>query len=238
MNIILVSVIGVWLIATPNRSYLRIIRDIPGQNMFEQKIPLEKNFVAICFPGIIAVILSLFLPLKWSIICAVLLTPVALVLSRLLPQKQLGKNQINLQELANACEILATGLEAGLPLRMMVKEISKLGIPHISEIFNAIFLRVELGSVEAEVWGSFREYPVFGELARDISLALESGLVIADSCRNYAQKFQENLQDKAIEAARKVGVKSVLPLMCCYLPAFMLIGILPIVGGNIPQLSI
>ena len=35
----------------------------------------------------------------------------------------------------------------------------------------------------------------------------------------------------AVKEARKVGVRSVVPLMACFLPAFILVGVVPIVAG-------
>lgn len=238
MSILFISSFGVWLITAPKHNYLRLSNCPKSKTIFAKQLSLENNFLGLFLSGIAVVLPNFFLPVNWAMLLAVVLAPAGLFLGGMLPRKSKVEDKIKLQELANVCEIIATGLEAGLPLRTVIKGISELEISGISDVFKAISLRVELGSSEIEVWKSLEEYPDLGDLARDISLALESGLVIADTCRNYAQKFQENLQDKAIQAARKVGVKSVLPLMCCYLPAFMLVGILPIIGGNLPQLSI
>jgi len=36
--------------------------------------------------------------------------------------------------------------------------------------------------------------------------------------------------------ARRVGVRSVLPLMTCFLPSFLLLGVVPIIGGVVGHL--
>ncbi|HBY23958.1 MAG TPA: type II secretion protein F, partial [Propionibacteriaceae bacterium] len=42
---------------------------------------------------------------------------------------------------------------------------------------------------------------------------------------------QRELERAATERVRRVSVSTVLPLMVCYLPAFLLLGVVPIIGG-------
>jgi hypothetical protein len=39
--------------------------------------------------------------------------------------------------------------------------------------------------------------------------------------------------EQAEKKARKAGVSAIVPLICCHLPAFLLIGVVPIVAGTI-----
>jgi len=47
----------------------------------------------------------------------------------------------------------------------------------------------------------------------------------------HADDGRQESRDAAVKSARTVGVRSVIPLMVCFLPAFFLIGVVPIVAG-------
>lgn len=49
----------------------------------------------------------------------------------------------------------------------------------------------------------------------------------------HAEDARQESRDQALKQARTVGVRSVIPLMACFLPAFVLIGVVPIIAGLI-----
>ena len=83
----------------------------------------------------------------------------------------------------------------------------------------------------ALAWGALRGDPVWGAAAADVARAERSGLCLADLLRLHADDARRVAADRATLAARTVGVRSVVPLMVCFLPAFILVGVVPIVAG-------
>ena len=49
----------------------------------------------------------------------------------------------------------------------------------------------------------------------------------------HAEVAREERHGQVEEAARRVGVRSVLPLMVCFIPAFLLLGIVPTVASAV-----
>ncbi|NHB85425.1 hypothetical protein G7085_14540 [Tessaracoccus sp. HDW20] len=68
-------------------------------------------------------------------------------------------------------------------------------------------------------------------MARDVARAERSGTALADVLRTHAEDARRDCHDEAQKAARRVGVRSVVPLMVCFLPAFILVGVVPIIAG-------
>ena len=61
--------------------------------------------------------------------------------------------------------------------------------------------------------------------------ASESGAALAGACARFAAEQRAGHEAAAEAAARRAGVLVVLPLGCCFLPAFVLLGVVPIVLG-------
>ena len=64
-------------------------------------------------------------------------------------------------------------------------------------------------------------------MAADLARSVESGTMLGVALSVHAEEARA-MRSAAVEvAARKVGVRSVLPLMLCFIPAFLLLGIVP-----------
>ena len=77
-----------------------------------------------------------------------------------------------------------------------------------------------------------------------LSAAILHGLPFAHTDWDWIGAVAEVLEVHAAEAralrrarremaARTVGVRSVLPLVCCFLPAFILVGVVPIIAATL-----
>jgi pilus assembly protein TadC len=61
--------------------------------------------------------------------------------------------------------------------------------------------------------------------------AHHSGAALADVLNRVAADLRRDLRAQAETAAAHASVKAVLPLGLCFLPAFLLIGVVPVVAG-------
>lgn len=57
--------------------------------------------------------------------------------------------------------------------------------------------------------------------------------MLLDALNHHARAARQRRQAAWQVAARAVGVRSVLPLMTCFLPAFLLLGVVPSVVSAI-----
>jgi pilus assembly protein TadC len=75
-----------------------------------------------------------------------------------------------------------------------------------------------------------RDDPVRG-LVVSLARAMESGAPLADKVAAVADEQRRRRRWSAEAAARRAGVQAVGPLVLCFLPAFVLLGVVPVVLG-------
>jgi hypothetical protein len=68
-------------------------------------------------------------------------------------------------------------------------------------------------------------------LLRAVARATATGAPLADTVRDVASDARERARWEALERARRAGVHAVGPLAACFLPAFVLVGVVPVVAG-------
>lgn len=140
-------------------------------------------------------------------------------------------------ELPQACDLLAVCLESGLPLRGAAEAVAEaLGGP-LGGLLSEVVAKVELGMDEAEAWTELAgAEPALAVFSREVARTLGSGIVLSRTLRALGAEARAGAAVAAEVRARRVGVRSVLPLMVCFLPAFLLLGVVPIIGGVIQRL--
>lgn len=184
----------------------------------------------------IAVLLALagwlMVPPPWAAPCAVLLlatTPWAL--GRLQPgDLQKARSRVVL-ELPETLDLLAAALEAGAPLRLAAGQVAQLGPASTASSLRGVCARIGVGMDDASAWLSLADDPDWGQVARDVARSAETGTAAARVLRQHAADARTRRHDELLKRARAVGVRSTLPLMCCFLPAFILTGVVPIVAS-------
>jgi pilus assembly protein TadC len=63
--------------------------------------------------------------------------------------------------------------------------------------------------------------------------SLQSGSPISDKLTDVEFVLQSSIDTEKLKRIKSVAVKSVLPLGLCFLPAFILLAVIPIVAGLI-----
>ena len=91
--------------------------------------------------------------------------------------------------------------------------------------------RLELGLPAEQVWRGLAEDPELAPLGRMLASAARSGAPVAAAARRLAEDLARDGRGRAENRARTVGVRAAVPLGLCLLPAFLLIGIVPVVAG-------
>jgi pilus assembly protein TadC len=168
-------------------------------------------------------------------------------LGRLPTGAEAARRRAMVDALPSACILLAVGVEAGMPLRNVVALVAdSLQGPLATELRRVDAL-VRLGVSDSEAWRELlagdRDHPGtaaergsgaggdLAPLARALARSADSGVALAGQLRQQAADAARLARSRAEAAARRVGVRTVLPLMICFLPAFFLIGVVPIIGG-------
>ena len=85
-------------------------------------------------------------------------------------------------------------------------------------------------------WADALADSVLAPAARAVVRAYESGAPVADALCHVAMDLRRNVRSAAETEARKAGVRAVIPLGVCFLPAFVLVGVVPVVAGFVKAL--
>lgn len=103
---------------------------------------------------------------------------------------------------------------------------------------GSISARLALGIDPVQVWESLGGDPDLAPLGRTLGRAQATGASVVLSVERLADELSGRARADVEERAKAVGVKAALPLGLCLLPAFILIGIVPVVAGLLGTLAL
>jgi pilus assembly protein TadC len=153
-------------------------------------------------------------------------------LGRLEDAATVRRRELLAAQLPQVCDLLAVCLEAGLPLRLAVAEVARVVADPIGAVLTELSTLVSLGADETAAWADVgTAEPGLAELGREVARTVGSGVALAGTLRVLGAEARRRAVATAQVRARRVGVRSVLPLMTCFLPSFLLLGVVPIIGG-------
>ncbi|MER6911152.1 type II secretion system F family protein [Streptomyces sp. NPDC000594] len=90
---------------------------------------------------------------------------------------------------------------------------------------------LRLGGEPRAAWAALAEVPGAGELARCLERAHISGAPAADPVARLAQRLRADRTRAATARARRAQVLVTAPVGLCFLPAFLAVGVTPVVIG-------
>lgn len=91
--------------------------------------------------------------------------------------------------------------------------------------------RLALGADPALVWADLSADPELGPLGRCLARAQATGAPVAEAVTQLGRELATERRALSQDLARTVGVRAALPLGGCLLPAFLLLGVVPVVAG-------
>lgn len=132
---------------------------------------------------------------------------------------------------ASVCDLLAVCVEAGRPPRSALLVVAEaVGEPARGALLG-VWNQLDLGVPDEKAWASLAEQPGYAGVARDLARSVSSGIALADLLRLHARSARVEAAAASLMRARAVSVTGVIPLMVCFLPAFLLVGVVPLFGG-------
>ncbi|MCL2735205.1 MAG: type II secretion system F family protein [Propionibacteriaceae bacterium] len=187
---------------------------------------------------IAALVAVLIIAYGWSISpLALLVGPVAGVgawvgLGRLEPAAARRRRLQTLEDLPQALELMQACVQTGQPVRAAIETVSTVMGPPIRDLFDAVTNAISVGMSDEQAWRVLADDPVIGRVARDMARSSSWGTTVSDILAQHCVDLRRQGTAERLAAAKSVGVKSVLPLGTCYLPAFMLIGVVPVIAAG------
>jgi len=144
---------------------------------------------------------------------------------------QRGDRDANALALANCWDLLAACLRGGLPVPTAVRIVASRMSGTVAEMLRHTAELIALGADPVEAWSPALSHPATAELARAARRTARSGAALAGVADALASEVRGAANDIAEARAQRASVAVAGPLALCFLPAFLCLGVIPVVIG-------
>ncbi|RCG30419.1 type II secretion system F family protein [Sphaerisporangium album] len=160
---------------------------------------------------------------------------VVVIRRRRMPGDVRGRQQRIIADLPYALDLMVACLRAGQPVGGAVEATAQAIRGPLGESLARVNGRLRLGASPESAWQVLESDRPLAALARGMTRAALSGAPVADVLARLADDARQESRTASSAAARRVGVQVVAPLGLCFLPAFVFLGIIPVVAGLAAQ---
>ncbi|MGW3888949.1 type II secretion system F family protein [Micromonospora chokoriensis] len=159
--------------------------------------------------------------------------PTAFLLDRLLRRiESPSARKRRLQEAADlplAADLLAAAMRAGAPVDRSILAVAETLDGPLAGRLSRVGRTLLLGGGPAEAWSALDGIPGADRLTAAALRSANSGAALAGAMTRLADDLRADRATAAEASARRAGVLIVLPLGLCFLPAFILAGLVPVI---------
>jgi Flp pilus assembly protein TadB len=138
-------------------------------------------------------------------------------------------------QLPFAAEMVAAVLRAGVSVDYGVLAVAEV-LP-LEDRLTRVGRALRLGAPAEAAWQHLADLPGAQRLITAAARSSGSGAALASGLRRVAADLRADEADRAEARARRSGVLLVLPLGLCFLPAFVLAGLTPVVIAVVSQFT-
>ncbi|MET9023872.1 type II secretion system F family protein [Actinopolymorpha sp. NPDC004070] len=155
------------------------------------------------------------------------------VLGRLEPRAVRRRREQLVADLPFVADLLAGCLRAGSSPQRAIEAIAvELDGPTGSAL-GQVATAFRLGANARTAWAGFLAEDALASFGRAMVRVWDSGAPLATTLDRLADDARATLRSRNDQRARTVGVHAAAPLGLCFLPAFVLVGIVPLVAGAV-----
>jgi len=141
-----------------------------------------------------------------------------------------------LEQLPYALVLLSAALRSGSPTSQALCQVGAALSGRLGASLRVLGAAAALGEPIPAAWRrGIAEAPDVAPLLRALARSGHSGAALAGSLMRMAAQLRESTQAAQEAAAQRRGVLMVAPLMCCFLPSFVLLGVIPVVVSVLQQ---
>jgi Flp pilus assembly protein TadB len=133
--------------------------------------------------------------------------------------------------LASCWDLLGACLRGGLPVPVAVRAVAADVPAPADAALDGTAELLALGADPVSAWAPALAEPLTAELARGARRSARSGAALASVAENLATSVRAGADDLAEAKAQRAAVAVTGPLGLCFLPAFLCIGVVPVVIG-------
>lgn len=133
--------------------------------------------------------------------------------------------------LASALDIFAVCLSAGMAVSGAAAVTASSAPPVLGAVLRRAADLLALGADPDTAWSARSDDQVCQALMRLARRSAASGAALALGVAELAEKSRRDAEHRASAAAERAGVLIAGPLGLCFLPAFVCVGVIPVVIG-------
>ncbi len=141
------------------------------------------------------------------------------------------------RELPHVVQLLAVALASGASIPSALEQVADALPGAASESLRLARARLALGASPAQVWQELAGQPGLEPLGRALARSDAAGVRVADTIERLGRDLATEARLEVEDRARSVGIRAALPLGVCLLPAFLLVGIVPVVAAAVSALE-
>ena len=135
------------------------------------------------------------------------------------------------RDLPTAVHLLGACLAAGAAISSALETVAAALPGAVADELLVARHRLALGVDPVEVWRSFGAHAQLRPLGRSLARAHQSGASVSAAVDSLAGELTAQSRARTDVLARSVEVRAAAPLGACFLPAFVLLGVVPMVVG-------
>ncbi|EID54723.1 type II secretion system F family protein [Saccharomonospora xinjiangensis] len=139
---------------------------------------------------------------------------------------------------ALALDLLGACLAAGMPVPTAVSAVARVATDPVAGLLRDASHALALGATPEVAWQRARDHPAIADLARAACRTAASGSALARQTSALADRLRLTEADQLEAQAQRASVLVVGPLGLCFLPAFLCLGVIPVVLGLASRLHV
>ena len=146
--------------------------------------------------------------------------------------------RVSARDLTVTVDVLGGCVAAGASTAAAVAASAVAAPPDVAATLTVASLALSRGEDPSVVWSRVEaRVPELAEVSRLCARAAITGAAAADDLHRIAAAMRVSADVSRRRRLQRASVWLVLPLGACFLPAFVLVGVVPLVVGTLPALS-
>jgi Flp pilus assembly protein TadB len=141
------------------------------------------------------------------------------------------------RDLPLAVDLLVACVAAGRSPAAALVTVAEVLPGGLGERLRAAAARLALGADHEVVWRDLAADPALAPLGHTLARSTRTGAAVTTALARCAEDVRRQRRARAETVARSVGVRAAAPLGACFLPAFLLVGVVPTIVGSFDALA-
>jgi len=135
------------------------------------------------------------------------------------------------EDVAVVTELLAGCLAAGLAMADALDAAAIAGDSVSATACHATAAALRRGDPPGDAWRDWHRDPWLAPIARAAQRSSQTGAAVADELHRAAARLRTRRRARLQQRVQRAAVWVVVPLGLCFLPAFVLVAVVPLVAG-------